>query len=69
MPITWMCPYFSWEDVYGKKVYCDCARLKFETQDERNDYVKRYCANNPGWQRCTIAQNLTRKFEREDGGD
>ena len=64
MPIVYKCPYFKWEE--RKKVYCECAKLSFETKEERDSYVKTYCAANPGWRECTVAQCVSRRYESED---
>lgn len=64
MPRTWSCPFWSWED--GHRVYCEGCRLDFKAKDARDDYVSRYCANVPGWENCTIAQELLRLEERHE---
>ena len=62
MPKTFSCPFWSWES--GLKLYCECCRLDFPDRETRGDYTDRYCANNPGWQGCTVARALCRQYER-----
>lgn len=38
--------------------------MDFPSKEAFNDYATRFCANNPGWRSCTIAQNLGRHYER-----
>ena len=64
MARTWFCPFWKWED--GLKVYCEGARMDFTDQDAREDYIGRYCANNPGWECCTVAKCLCRQYERRE---
>lgn len=61
MARTWSCPFWKWED--GLKVYCEGCRMDFADQEAREDYIKRYCASNPGWEGCTVAQALCRRYE------
>lgn len=65
MPITYACPYFSWEDkaTRGLTVNCEGAKLKFSTREERDGYVYAYCANCPGWELCSIAGNLNKRYD------
>lgn len=63
MPIAFQCPYFQ-AGGKGKKLECECGRLVFPSREAYLDYVFRYCGKNPGWERCTLAQNLTMEYER-----
>lgn len=67
MPKTWCCPYFSWED--GLTLHCEGGCLRFNDAAERRSYVYRYCADVPGYQECTIAQNITKRYERSESDD
>lgn len=67
MPQTYICPYFVWEGVLlnGFSVNCEGAKLKFSTREERDDYVSAYCANCPGWELCSVAGNLNKKYNED----
>ncbi len=65
MPLTWCCPFFTWEE--KNCVHCEGAKLRFGTAEGRLDYARRFCANASGWKDCTLAQNLVREFERSEG--
>lgn len=67
MPVGYCCPYYSWED--GLNVCCEGARLRFADAAERKAYICRYCAAVPGWEDCTIAQNITKRYERSSGDE
>lgn len=66
MPCTFTCPYFKWEE--GLCLHCEAGRIKFKDYTERREYIYRYCAVNPGWESCTLAQNITRRYERTNDG-
>lgn len=63
MPKTWKCPFWQYEQ--KGKVFCAGARLDFKSGAAREDYFSLYCAHAPGWENCTIAQNLCRDYERK----
>lgn len=63
MPKTWICPFY--QRAQTGVVSCEGGRMDFPSEDAFNDYTRRFCANNPGWRRCTIAQSLGRYYERE----
>ena len=64
MPRTWCCPFWKFED--GLKVFCEGCRLHFQAAEARNDYVSRFCANVPGWEDCTVAQELILQEEKRE---
>lgn len=43
--------------------------MDFADQAARENYISRYCANTPGWECCTVAQALCRKYEGGGAGD
>ena len=61
VPKTWMCPFWCWED--HLKLHCDGAALGFKSPQARQEYIGRYCANNPGWEGCPIAKALVKECE------
>lgn len=62
MSKTWSCPFYQWTKT--GMVSCEGGRMDFPSKESFNDYATRFCANNPGWRSCTIAQNLGRHYER-----
>ena len=62
---TWRCPYYHWDK--GNEMYCEGGNLKFGGRKAWEDYTGQYCTCNPGWRRCTLAQNLERVYERKIG--
>ena len=59
--ICWCCPYYKWD---GKgTVHCEGGKLKLPPA-AAEDYIRTYCADNPGWRRCTVARAVTRFYEQ-----
>lgn len=69
--ITWECPYFSWDEKRGKKicVHCEGGRIDLADKISTKEYTNSYCANNPGWKKCTVAQMLTKQYERMENNE
>ena len=64
MPTYFCCPYFRWEQKL--KLYCDAGRIDFKDMEDRRSYVYTYCACNPGWENCTLAKNITKRYDRKE---
>ena len=61
----WACPFFKWDD--QTKVACEGGcKLIFPDKRTACDFMDRYCANNPGWRSCTLAQSLLLYHERNE---
>ena len=59
---SWACPYFKWDE--RMCVHCENGtRVRFAHTKSRNRYYKLYCANNPGWNNCTVADALNKHYE------
>ena len=65
MPIAFQCPYFQ-AGGKGLKVECEGGKLIFQSREAYLSYVGLYRGKCPGWERCTLAQNLTREYERRE---
>ncbi|MEG1564290.1 MAG: hypothetical protein RR365_11285 [Bacteroides sp.] len=63
MPKAIQCPYFKWEQ--NKKLHCEAGIINFEDDITRETYTNEYCANVQGYDRCTLADFLTKKYERK----
>lgn len=63
MPRIYCCPFW----IYSRNgsIYCEAGKLIFSDHMEMVDYSGRYCAVNPGWKYCTLAQNKLRSYERK----
>lgn len=61
---TWQCPFFRWDERLC--VHCEGGKVEFPDMKVRDYYINRYCADNPGWKKCTIASFLERFYEREE---
>lgn len=59
----WTCPFYG----SSKKlcINCEGGRLQFGTWRDCSEYADKYCASY-GWRNCTVAQQLLRKYEREE---
>jgi hypothetical protein len=62
--IVYTCPYYRREERLC--MICEGGMVRFRDLDHRNDYVNAYCTANPGWQACSIAQAITKSYERKD---
>lgn len=62
MPRTYCCPFW----LYERKgcIHCEAGKLIFSDPSDFSDYADRYCAINPGWKNCTLAQSKLRSYER-----
>ena len=61
---TWQCPFFRRDERLC--VHCEGGKVAFPNMEVRGYYINRYCANNPGWEQCSIASFLERFYERND---
>lgn len=64
MPMTYCCPFWTWEEKHA--LHCKGATISFRGKMERKSFVMSYCANNPGWRRCPMAQEMLEEYERMD---
>ena len=64
--IVFICPYYRADTKEGW-IRCDCGKLMFGDRKEALRYFGQYCANNPGWERCSLAKHMTDKILREEG--
>lgn len=61
---TWACPFFRWDE--RMCVHCEGGKVDFPDMDTRGEYIDRYCASVPGWEKCTIASSLENFYERKE---
>ena len=59
-----MCPYYFSDYIDG--VNCECGKLRFKSTKHARQFFEQYCANNPGWEQCTLAKHLTKRILEED---
>ena len=64
MPRTWTCPFFLWEQKLA--IHCEGGQIRFVDHAERLGYITEYCASVKGWQNCSIAQQISKRYEDED---
>lgn len=63
--VVFACPYYR-TDAKDGSISCDCGKIKFGNRREALRYFGEFCANNPGWEQCTLAKHMTAKLLRED---
>lgn len=54
----WACPYFR----YDEKACVTCeggSKIRMPDIDSYIDYIERYCTSVNGWQKCSVAKNIT----------
>lgn len=61
MPLTMHCPF--WKRETEKKSICEGCTLRFASEEERQAYYLKYCANEAGWNNCTVARSLDISYE------
>ncbi len=62
--IGWACPYYAGDAKL--KVFCEGGcRVSFPDQQAMADYAGAYCANVPGWEKCTVAAARNRFYARQ----
>ena len=64
MPLMYQCPYFQYQTKRGV-LHCEAADIKFPDVREKEEFRKCYCSNQPGWQKCPLAMELNRYYERQ----
>lgn len=62
MPLTIQCPF--WKRETEKKSICEGCSLRFAGEEERQAYLKQYCAHEQGWRSCSVAMNLEQSYEK-----
>ena len=60
----WACPFFKWDA--AKDVNCEGGKISFPTSEAANAYMNAYCANNPGWETCSVAKALYEFYEKQE---
>ena len=64
---TYRCPFFKWDERLC--VHCELGtRIKFPDIKVRGRYVDLFCANNPGWEKCSVADSLNKYYEENENG-
>ena len=61
--LDFACPYYGWES--KSAVHCDGGNVKLPNGAAAEEYFLTYCANVPGWRRCTVARAITRHLEKK----
>ena len=56
------CPFFRWDE--KKKLHCEAGCAVFPSVGALKEYSGAYCANVPGWRKCTLAAHLESLYER-----
>ena len=57
------CEYFS--KVRKGFIYCENARLRFDTKEQRNEYCKKFCNNSGDKNNCPIKKSLDLFYEQK----
>ena len=69
MPRAFQCPYFRRASAPRRRVNCSCGALQFPSLQGYLEYTKTYCAANPGWEKCALAQALNEEEMRREAGE
>lgn len=64
--IYFMCPYYRCDNYKTGGVTCDCGHFNLGSKKYSRLYFGKYCANNPGWEKCTLAMHMTQRLLEED---
>lgn len=63
------CPFIV-TDYFDKRgenrISCEHGKLCFHDRESFDCYVNDYCGNKEGWERCTIAINLIKYYDRKE---
>jgi hypothetical protein len=65
---AYQCPFFRWEENHIK-IHCEGGMITFKDAEAMTDYIDAFCANHPGWEGCTVAQNVNDFYERKEKSD
>ena len=57
------CPYYGWDSKCS--VHCEGGNMQFPDAEAAKEYLLTYCTAVPGWRRCTVAQAITRHYEKK----
>ena len=46
------------------EIRCEGTKpLEFESKELKKEYQKKYCAMNPGWEKCPVAKKILEKYK------
>ncbi len=62
MAIEMTCPYWRWRDKKKQKSTCEGGCLCFKSTEEQLAYFREYCASLNGWEECTLAQLVGKRY-------
>ena len=61
----WRCPFFIWDD--REHVACEGkCKISFPDDVAAKEFMEGFCASDPGWEKCAIAENKLRFYERKE---
>ncbi|MDR1116739.1 MAG: hypothetical protein LBL09_00650 [Oscillospiraceae bacterium] len=63
MALIYACPFYKYELVEKRRVFCEGGRLDFASAKARREYVYVLCADEYRWGQCSIAKNLLRQYD------
>lgn len=61
---VWVCPFYRRHE--RQAVHCEGGSAAFSKRETFREYAEMYCADLPGWKRCSLAAALLRQYDRED---
>ena len=61
---VWACPFFRWDQ--RGRFHCEGGCVAFEDRETYGEYTEKYCCSVEGWEDCTLAQALTRQYDRQE---
>ncbi len=62
--VVFVCPFYKWSR--GMRIGCEGeCRVSFPDRAAFERYVGAYCANLPGWEKCTLAEARNQYYEQE----
>ncbi len=62
--IAWSCPFYVWDE--RQKIHCEAGVIMPPDRKMMSQYTRKYCANLPGWERCSLARCLLAHYDRQE---
>lgn len=68
MSIGTKCPFFRYEDKTKKTtvIHCEKITLGFANKKAKVKYQEAYCNDINGWQKCSVAEFVSKEYEKSD---
>ena len=63
---VWACPFFKWDG--PRRVRCEGGGVTLCDEAMFKRYAEGFCANVDGWEKCCMARELVRRYEKGESG-